>query len=233
MKVIYKTQQLLGNLVLLLRSLYSRTPDRVRHTVPYISQFANPAWAEMVLADNQPLNKDIMWPQSGANTIAEYEHWALSICGMACAAMAIAFYTGKTYKTIPLAKDATQAGVYTQTDGTISPMQFQPFVKWIRKFGLKGSVYTKLTVRSIQTLLADNALVIASVNPNIRGFNTAPNTQVGGHLVLVTGYNKKDNTITFHNPSGFENNNSQVNHTIPVKEWVIYFSGRGIAVRCN
>ncbi len=231
MKIFYKITGIIRNWGLLVRSLIARTPDRVRHNVPYISQFANPGWAEMVLKDGQPLAKDMLWPDSGAQTIEEYEHWALSLCGMACASMVLAFFTTKTYRTIKLAKDATKAGVYTETDGEISSMQYRPFVKWIKKFDIKAVIYTKLTLRSIQTLLADGALIIASVNPNIRGFNTAPNAQVGGHLVLITGYNKIEKTITIQNPAGFENNQSQENHSIPFKEWTIYFAGLGISVQ--
>jgi hypothetical protein len=110
-------------------------------------------------------------------------------------------------------------------------MHHRPFVRWIRKFNIKATIYTKLTLRSVESLLASGSLIIADVNPNISGFIDAPNTQVGGHLVLVTGYNKIEKNITIQNPSGFENNQSQVNHSIPLKEWAIYFSGYGIAVR--
>ena len=231
MKVIYKIKRLIGNTALFIRSLVTRTPDRIRHSVPYTSQFANPGWAEMVLKDGQSLTKDIMWPDSGAQTIEEYEHWALAICGMACAAMVISFYSNKTYKTIKLAKDAKKNGVYIEQGGEISKMQNQQFVRWIRKFSIKATIYTKLKLRSVETLLASGSLIIADVNPNISGFINAPNTQVGGHLVLVTGYNKIEKTVTIQNPAGFENNQSQANHSVSFKEWEIYFSGQGIAIK--
>jgi len=232
MKVFYKIKQLLSNWVLKVRSLITRTPELVKNNVPYISQFANPAWAEMVIKDDQPLARDLMWEESGARSIKEYERWALATCGMACTAMILAFFNKGSFQTIPLARDAAKHGVYKkEADNSISSMHYQPYTKWIKKYDLAATTYTGLSFRSIRTLLSSGSLIIASVNPNIRGFNTAPATQVGGHLVLVTGYNKKDETITFHNPSGFENNQSQVNHTVPVKEWVIYFAGRGIAVK--
>ena len=231
MKPFYKITRLIRNLSLLVHSLVSRSPERVRQSVPYKSQFANPAWAEMVIKDGQPLNKDILWPDSGAKTIEEYEHWALSACGMACASMIIAFFKKKDFKVIKLARDAMKSGVYTESDGKISEMNHRSFVTWIKKFNIKATIYSKLSLRSIHHLLSKNNLIIASVNPNIQGYNTVPNTQIGGHLVLVTGYNKAENTITIHNPSGFENNQSQVNHTVSVKEWNIYFTGHGIALR--
>jgi hypothetical protein len=232
MKAFYKIKQIFNNWFLKVRSLIARTPDRVRHNVPYISQFANPSWAEMVIKDNQPITKDILWPDSGAKTIEEYERWALSTCGMACTAMLLAFFKKGTFQTIPLAWDAAKFRVYQkEADGSISSMQYQPYIKWIAKYNLRATIYTKLTFRSIRTLLSSGSLIIASVNPNIRDFNTAPATQIGGHLVLIVGYNKKDKTLTIHNPSGFENNETQINHTLPLKEWTIYFAGRGIAVK--
>jgi len=195
-----------------------------------VSQFANPGWAEMVLKDGQPLTKDILWPESGAKTVDEYASWALAACGMACASMAISFFNHKQYRVVQLARNAMKFGVYTEADGEISAMQYRPFVRWIAQFDITAVIYTKLTIKSIQHLLTKNELVVASVNPNIRGYNTAPNTQVGGHLVLVTGYNKTEKTITIQNPSGFENNQSQSNHHVSFKEWNIYATGRGIAI---
>lgn len=201
------------------------------HPVPYTSQFANPAWAEMVIKDDQPISRDIMWEKSGARSIKEYEKWVLSICGMACTVMALQFFKKETYTTIELARDAAKMMVYKKDGDGISAMQYKAFVQWIKKFDLRGTIYTKLTYRSLCYLLARNQLVIVSVNPNIRGDNMVPNTQVGGHLVLLIGYNKKDKTLTFHNPAGYENTQTQSKHTVQYKEYAIYASGRGIGLR--
>jgi len=231
MKIIYKIKQLLSNCLLLVRTFVSRTPERVRHTVPYVSQFGSPSWAEMVLKDDQPLARDLAWEDSGARSIKEYERWALTTCGMACTSMLLLFFKKGEFRTIPLARDAAKSGVYLKDGDGISSMQYQPYITWLKRFGLRATIYTKLTPRSIQTLLASGSLVIASVNPNIRDYNTAPAMQIGGHLVLIVGYNKKEKTLTLHNPSGFENNQTQENHTLPLKEFTIYFAGRGIGVR--
>lgn len=232
MNLFRKLFSLVRNLPLLVLTFVFRSPDQVKHQVPYISQFANPAWAEMVIKSDQPLAKDMLWEESGAKTIEDYERWALTTCGMACTAMILRFFNKGDYKTISLAKDASNVGVYTKgEDGEISAMQYRPYTKWVKKFGVKAKIHHDLSFRSICYLLSQNQLLIASVNPNIRDYDTAPKTQVGGHLVLVTGYNKKDRMITIHNPSGFENNNTQVNHTLRVQDFYIYFAGRGIAVR--
>jgi hypothetical protein len=231
MKLFHKIKILFNNLVLKVLTLVTRTPDRVRLPVAYVSQFANPSWAEMVLKDNQPIERDLMWKDSGARSVKEYERWVLSICGMACTLMTLQFYKKGDFKIIPLARDAGSFGVYKKDGEGISGMQYAPYTKWLKKFNLKGVIYTKLSFKSLCFLLAKRRLFIASVNPNLSGYVSAPATQVGGHLVLITGYNKKDKTITFHNPSGFENNQTQSNHTVSAKEFMIYFSGKGIAIQ--
>lgn len=184
----------------------------------------------MVLKDNQPLSRDLQWEDSGARSIKEYERWALVTCGMACTAMALRFFGKGVWHTIPLARDAALARVYLKEGKGISGMQYRPYVTWIKQFDLQATIYTKLTFRSISYLLSKRKLLIASANPNIRGFDTAPKTQVGGHLILLTGYNKKEKTVTFHNPSGFENDETQSNHTLPYKEFMMYFAGQGISI---
>ena len=110
-------------------------------------------------------------------------------------------------------------------------MQYQPYSKWVKLFGIKATMYNKLTFKSIRTLLASGSLVMASVNPNIKDYNTAPKTQIGGHLVLITGYNKKEKTLTIHNPAGFENNHTQINHTLQLQVFTVYFAGKGIGIK--
>jgi hypothetical protein len=231
MKVIYKIKQLLSNFILRIGTLLGRTPDRVRNNVPYVSQFATPGWAEMVIKDDQPIARDLLWEESGARTIKEYERWVLVTCGMACTSMVLTFYNKGDFRTIPLARDAAKSRVYLKDGDGISNMQYQPYTKWLKRFDLRATIYTKLTYKSMCYLLSKGILVIASVNPNINDYETAPKTQMGGHLVLITGYNKKEKTITFHNPSGFETNETQQNHTLKLKVFSIFFAGRGIAIK--
>ena len=101
---------------------------------------------------------------------------------------------------------------------------------WKKRYGVQGKIYTRLGVRGLQKLLSDGNVVIVSVNPNIREYETTSNEQRGGHLVLVTGYDKKENTLTLHNPSGFASQNTQENHTVPISKFLKYYAGRGIAL---
>jgi hypothetical protein len=70
----------------------------------------------------------------------------------------------------------------------------------------------------------------SSVNPNIRGYRTAPSNQKGGHLVIAVGYNLADGTIAINNPSGFVNSRTQIKHTLSVEEFSRSYAERGIVI---
>jgi hypothetical protein len=152
------------------------------------------------------------------------------MCGMACLSMILQHFYSKTIRNVELANDALANGVYDIANNEISGMKYQPFVKWIEKFNLLADVYSKLSIKGIQYALSHSKLVIVSVNPNIRGFNTSPQDQIGGHLVLVVGYDLRNSTITINNPSGFESTQTQKNHTMSIDNFNKYFAGRGIVV---
>jgi len=202
----------------------------IKNDVPFTSQFASSDWAEKVLRDGEPKESDPAWPDSGASSKEEYAYWVTTICGMACTVMALRFFTNKQYQTISLAKDAYEAGVYKPEDGHISHMHYRVYTQWVTKYGINATVYSRLTITGIRCILSRSGLVIASVNPNIRGYNTANPAKRGGHLVLVTGYDDTAQTITFHNPSGFVVDSSHSNHTLPIAQFQTFFAGRGIGL---
>jgi len=109
-------------------------------------------------------------------------------------------------------------------------MRYAEFAKWIRNYGLRADIYSKLSIKGIQYALSQNKLVIISVNPNIRGYDTAPKMQKGGHLVLVVGYDRELGTITINNPSGFLSTDTQINHSLLIEEFKNYYAGRGIVL---
>jgi C1A family cysteine protease len=147
---------------------------------------------------------------------------------MACTVMALRFFTNKQYQTISLAKDAYEASVYKPEGGHISHMHYREYAEWVTKYGIKATVYSRLHVTGIRFILSQGGLVMVSVNPNIRGYNTANPAKRGGHLILVTGYDNTTQTITFHNPSGFVSNGSHADHTLPLSQFQTFFAGRGI-----
>jgi len=229
MRLLHKLKQETSNIFLKLTALNKNKPT-VKNEVIFVSQFANPDWAEKILKDGQPKTSDPDWPLSGAESVEEYAKWVTTVCGMACTAMALEYFNKRKYQIIPLAKDALQHAVYQEHSGEISDMRYREFVDWINSYGLSATLYSRLTVSGIMHILSKGGLAIASVNPNIRSYETAPRTQKGGHLVLVTGYDKDKGTITIQNPSGFVSLNTHHNHTLSINDFGKFFAGRGISL---
>ena len=218
------------NLRLGIETIFYPPKNQVIHTTPYVSQFAHPDYAEKVLKENIRLTSDPRWQDTGAQSPEEYAEWALTICGMACTSMILRYFKNQTDGIVSLARDAQSHGVYKDMNGELSGMQYHTFVDWIQTYGIRSTIYTRLGIHGIQRLLSKGSLVIVSVNPNIRGYQTTSAEQKGGHLVLVTGYDTIAQTVTLHNPSGFASDNTQANHVLAVDQFLRYYAGRGVAV---
>ena len=228
MKIVRRLKNICNNLLLNIWSSNNSTVS-VSNKVPFISQFANPEYAEEVLKNGKEAVTDPSWPQTGANTAEEYATWSTTMCGMACTAMALHYYYGASKPIVELARDALENGVYAE-GVELSAMKYQEYVQWIKKYNVKASIYTKLSLAGIKYLLAEGELVVVSVNPNIRGYNTAPEVQKGGHLVLVTGYDSDNRTLTINNPSGFVSLSSHHHHVLSEEVFKKYFAGRGLSL---
>lgn len=71
--------------------------------------------------------------------------------------------------------------------------------------------------------------VIVSVDPRIKDVKNNKSLQKGGHLVLITGFNRQNRTILFHNSDGILDY-SQINYEITFNEFLRFFAGRGIII---
>jgi len=229
-RVVLKLSQELQNFYLVLSTLFTETKERVENDVPYVSQFAHPEYAKKILKDGVQKTSDPNWRNTGAVSPEEYARWVLVMCGMACTSMVLKYFKSRNDGIVTLAKDAMKHGVYKQDGNELSSMHYKEFSEWIKGYDLGAGIYTRLTVCGLQKLLSGDKLVIVSVNPNIRGYETVGTTQEGGHLVLVTGYDKAKNTLTIHNPSGFVSEGTQENHKVPIPEFLRYYARRGISV---
>lgn len=209
---------------------FSSISNVVNYDVSYVCQFAKPEHAELSLKKELNPKDDLYWAETGASSPERYADWAFTMCGMASTSMALSYFNQENIKPVLLAEDALQHGVYTESKKELSAMRYREFAKWVKKYNLNAHIYTKLSIKGIRYALSKGSLVIISVNPNIREYNTAPIDQKGGHLVLVTGYNLDSATISINNPSGFVSNNTQINHTIPEKQFLSYYAGRGIVI---
>jgi Peptidase_C39 like family len=218
------------NLTYELSARIARILPSIQYDVPYVCQFAVPASAESSLKKELEPVDDTAWKETGAISPERYAQWAFTMCGMASTAMALGYFKDKKEKPAELAEDALQHGVYLEDAHGISDMRYKQFSKWIEKHGLKARVYSRLSLRGVQYALSNGRLVVISVNPNIRGYETASRTQKGGHLVLATGYDLEKGTVSINNPSGFESMDTQLKHVLPVSEFQKYFAGRGIVI---
>lgn len=230
MKLFRKIKDEIQNAQLAIKALFSKQKDQVENNVPYVSQFAHPEYAEKILKDGVEKTNDPNWKDTGAESPEEYAEWVLTMCGMACTSMALQHIKGRKEGVVALAKDAKTHGVYKEHNGELSSMHYKEFANWIENYGIKAKIYTRLSVRGLQQLLSDGDIVVVSVNPNIREYKTADTEQLGGHLVLVIGYNKEAGTLTLHNPSGFVSKNTHENYTFPISTFNMYYAGRGIAL---
>jgi uncharacterized protein YvpB len=149
---------------------------------------------------------------------------------MASTSMVLEFLTKSKILPAILAENALLHDVYAKDNGGISDMRYRQYVDWVCNYGLQAKFYTRLSLRGIQHALSKRKLVIVSVNPNIRGFDTAPTSQKGGHLVVVTGYDHNNKTVTINNPSGFTSTNTQHNHKMQLETFFEYYAGRGIII---
>ncbi|MFZ3032126.1 MAG: C39 family peptidase [Candidatus Moraniibacteriota bacterium] len=221
------------NLLYEFRACTTDIPSCVDYDVPYVCQFASAESVERVLSDHSLAEKDPKWSDTGAASPESYAKWAFAMCGMASTAMAIAFFQKKRIPIIELAESARKRGVYQEEEHTFSPMRYREFSEWIVRYGLKAGIRTRLSMAGIRYALSQGSLVIASVNPNIRGYATAPEDRIGGHLVLVRGFDTYEKVFFINNPSGCRSTNTQKRHRISEKVFSKYFAGRGLVLSRN
>lgn len=121
---------------------------------------------------------------------------------MACLKMILATRHKTAPALVTLGKLAAHHGVYELHNNIVEGMFYKPFVPFVQQeFGLRARIKTPLHLFDILSALHRGYFVIASVSPAIRWLGTAPPT-VGGHLVLIVGYDMAGQQLFLHNPSG-------------------------------
>ena len=140
---------------------------------------------------------DPLWPESGAESAAEYARWARHLCGMACLRMAL----GGAPRIHALRRAVQAHGGYVDEGGdAIHGLRYAGAVEWLRAQGREARIVLDEPTEDIPRKLASGAQFIASVHPMIRTPEAAPPHR-GGHLVLVFGVDDAGR-LRFHNPSG-------------------------------
>jgi len=197
--------------------------------VPYFSQWETADMTTAVYAEgSSALLRDPLWKNSGADTVEEYAHWAVNICGMACLKMILSA-RGEIHPTMSLARICTAYGGYVvnEANASIKGLIYSPFVSFVtHRFGLMAEVITGIDSKNITTILSNWQFLIASVNSDIRFPHSSPDFK-GGHLVLVTA--AATDVVQFHNPSGHDAS-TRADVVLPLATFDRFFANRGIVV---
>ncbi len=208
---------------------------RLPYNIPYVSQYASAERAEEFVGDENLLQADARWRESGAETLDEYVFWAPKLCGMACFKMILLSLRRPTSKLAELGKTAMAAGCYKKNlnkPNQLIGLLHAPFLKFAKNFDFAGKLLWYIGPAVIAQEILNKNFVIASVSRDIRHAGALPKDKIG-HLVLVHGFEIKNGKISgfyIHNPSGFYNE-SQENHFVPVEDFIGCFSGRIIVLK--
>jgi hypothetical protein len=208
------------------------------------TQFASPDLIGAIVYDGFDPIDDPAWRSSGATDAAEYAYWSPRCCGMACLQMILQHRDASAPDLLTLLHGARRRGAYIpQADGTVKGMIYAPFVEHIQaEFGLTGVVHPRLSLDELLAQLGPvqldgqtgtgrpwfGRMVVASVHREIRRPDRPAPDRGGGHLVLVTGHDTAEGTISFVNPSG---------HTpaaraarLPTQVFDSFYAGRAVTV---
>ncbi len=229
-----KMKNIIRNLLVRMKALsdgrrLKAGPPAVLRRVPYFGQWESPELIDKILTGKIRAADDPKWRQSGAETADEYEQWSWNCCGMACLKMILADVRGQTIPLVQLANQCLKYGGYQLPLENSPGLFYRPFLQFIEaEYGLAGQSINTLTLGEIVEALANNCLVIASVDPAIRNQQSSPQRQ-GGHLILIIGYSRKHRVLYFHNPSG-NTPESQQMVKISFNRFEHFFSNRGLTI---
>lgn len=201
----------------------------VVYSVPYFSQWESRHLIEDIAYKKIDASEDPLWMNSGADSAEEYGTLSRHACGMACLKMILAFKRNKELKTIKLLKECMQYDGYVVHNEDIKGLYYEPFSKYVKDyFQINSRVVKKLSIEEIVKESINGALVMASVNKEIRKPNITPSKK-GGHLILVVGVNVEENRIIFHNPSGHQQD-VQAFTNVTFETFDKFFAYRGIVI---
>lgn len=196
---------------------------------PYESQWGDPRCNEALIVHGDDPAGLHDWAQDGYGSAEEYRYWARNVCGLACLRSVVRGWRPDAVDATmrDLIDGAVAAGALVPEEETVRGLYYRPFLSWIAdEFGLGGQVVEGTTAREHFASIGDGVVAFASVTPEIR-FPERGNARVGGHLVLVHGFDGE--TVTFHNPSGI--GDTAADATLPVDEFQRFYAGRGMLLQ--
>ncbi len=207
-------------------------------SMPYYSQWESPEFVDSFLSGKLSAEEDPNWKSSGALNRHEYLHWSWNSCGMACLKSVLEYSLKKNIKLYTLAKLCEQYGGYKvhnrylktkEYKKSIEGLFYEPFIVFLKnEFGLQASVKKIFIMHDIITELLKKNFVLVSVDPRIRNPKDT-SMQIGGHLVLIVGYDFDKKLFYLHNPSGYWSK-SQAFAKISFKDFGKFFAYKGIVI---
>jgi hypothetical protein len=175
---------------------------------------------------------DPRWRESGARSAEEYDEWSRHLCGLACLQMVLGHRDGSTPPLFDLLHESLVFGCYTRVNGTIKGLIYRPFVEYVRaRHALSAQVFTCFDRASLTGYLSSGRLALVSVHREIRN-PQSPAPGRGGHLVLLTGYDRDRDLVRFNNPSG-HHADSRHDVLLSYETFDRFCAQRGIAVDIN
>ncbi len=194
---------------------------------PYRAQWESAGLVAEFLAGRDAAT-DPLWVRSGAADAAEYARWAGHLCGCACLQMALGAL-GRAVPPIHAVRRGVQAeGGYVEApDGEIRGLIYAGAVAWLAGQAIAARIVLDFEAAALPGMIADGAMLVASVHPSIRHPAEDPPGR-GGHLVLVFG-TAPDGALRFHNPSG-DSPEGREDARLAVPDFARFFAGRGILV---
>lgn len=198
--------------------------------IPY-----NPTWEAGYQAKQIYLGKIVkeldnkLWQKTGAKSLEQYVKYSWSSCGIACLKMILKKLNPKDKfpSVIEFMKKAIQAGVFKEYPSenykpkdiwkALDGAFHKEYVKFIQNFGLSGNTKSLVSPYILTNLLKQKKFIIASVHSSIQFNPPNKGNPKKGHLILITGFLKKDNKL-----KGFyiNDNHPYTNEVIPVNHFV-------------
>lgn len=196
--------------------------------VPYYSQWADPAFARLIVENRADPCLDPTWRTTGFDDEDDYRLWSRRICGLACLRSILAHWQLGRQTHRELLEGALRWGSYVvHPDGRVDGLVYAPFAAWLQGvFGLQVEIYPLNPLHDLTNEISDGAMAIASVSTEIR-YPTRESTRRGGHLVLVHGCDATG--VWIHNPSGATGTQADVH--VSRDDFSRFFANRGMVVR--
>ena len=134
------------------------------------------------------------------DTADKYEFWQPHLCGVCCVKMiADAVYTTNSWSLAELVDTFVKTKAFRISgNGAVEGAFHYPMKKVLASLGINSHVVRKISVPNMAARIENGAAVILSVDLG----RITSGDESGGHLVLVTNYNRDRDVFTVYDSLG-------------------------------